>query len=308
MEKSYEVFVEELRQEFIRLTAIKDDEIIFKRKEDTPETDEDRLYLFFPEKDGEKRGCGIYTRELYETSQNGSDLQEIVRTVMERMRNLNALEGNERAIEIKAYEKVRDGLFIRLLNFENNAMELKDAVYDQIGDIALVLYLKIGEHADTIVSTKIRREILEGWGMDKKVVMEKAMLNTVCMSPPRFFAWDRLTENPDYNGEDFMNLHSRYQIHHGRFGNCLSTVNRVNGAVAVFYPGVAEKICQMLGTGFYAVFTSAHEAMIHSDETSGQEELKKILLDTIARATPGGSAPTRLIYHYEKETGSFTWA
>ena len=48
-------------------------------------------------------------------------------------------------------------------------------------------------------------------------------------------------------------------------GNCLSTSRKTNGAVAVFLPGVAERLAYLLDSDFYMVFTSIHEVMIHND-------------------------------------------
>ena len=42
-----------------------------------------------------------------------------------------------------------------------NEDELKDAVYRTLGDVALVLYMKVSEQDDCITSTKIRQSIVK---------------------------------------------------------------------------------------------------------------------------------------------------
>ena len=74
-----------------------------------------------------------------------------------------------------------------------------------------------------------------------------------------------------------MNLLCDYKLKKDVLGNCLSTTIRTNGAVAIFLPGVAERIGQLMGGGFYMVFTSIHEVMIHNEKSADPEELKKVM-------------------------------
>ena len=60
------------------------------------------------------------------------------------------------------------------------------------------------------------------------------------------------------------------------------------------------------GGGFYMVFTSIHEVMIHNEKSADPEELKKVLEDTVNETTPPEDFLTYQIYHYDLETGSFS--
>lgn len=64
-----------------------------------------------------------------------------------------------------------------------------------------------------------------------------------------------------------MDIVSEHSLLKTAIGNCLSTSRKINGAVAVFLPGVAERIYDLLNSDFYIVFTSIHEAMIHNVES-----------------------------------------
>ena len=307
MEKDYLVFVEKLRQEFLRVMDSEEASVVFKRKEEHPETDEDRMYLFLRE-NGAKIGCGIYTRELYREDMDDKSVEALVAEVLRRISQMRRLPGLKRSLQAADYEAVKNRLFIRPLSWQRNQKELEGIVYDRIGDIALVLYQRLGEQEGTLISVKIRKEMLEAWQLDKRSVMEKAMKNTCRQAPPRFYLWKRLMDDPDdYEGEAFIEPYASWQLNRDAFGNCLSTTSRVNGAVAVFYPEVAEKIADILDSGFYMAFTSIHEVMIHSDQSSEPEELRKILRDTIKKATPPEEVLSYRIYHYDRDTGEITW-
>ena len=104
-----------------------------------------------------------------------------------------------------------------------------------------------------------------------------------------------------------MNLLSDFILRKDSGGNCLSTTERTNGAVAVFLPGVAERLGKLLGSGFYMVFTSIHEAMIHDDRNITREALAPILSTTLQECVSEEDFLTRKIGHYHPETGEFSW-
>ena len=211
----------------------------------------------------------------------------------------------EKTRVIRDYEKTKPRLFIRLLNADKYSADLQDAVYKTLGDIALVLYMKVTEYEGCVTSTKIRQGMLEQWGKECDEVFKEAILNTYFMSPPRIYRWEQMIFNPEYEGESFMNLGDKCELKKDAMGNCLSTTKKTNGAVAVFLPGVAEQLAYMLDSDFYMVFTSVHEVMIHNDKFVEPEDLQCVLRDTIREATPKEDYLTSRIYQYNRETHKF---
>lgn len=307
MEKNYKGFVEELRQALIEATGYQESRIYFKKEEDYPQTSGDRIFVECGVSGNAREVCGLYSKELYEEYLNGISMDSIVnRSILdlERMDRSGILE---KAKDLDDYEKVKSDLFIRLLNLDKNKDDLKNAVYRSVGDIALVLYMKMGNYDGVISSFKVREDMIEGWNVDSEEVFDYALLNTYFMSPPRIYRWERLVFEPDYGGDNFMSLLSDYPIKKDSTGSCLSTTERTNGAVAVFLPGVAERLGVLMGSGYYMVFTSIHEVMIHNDQVVEAEELQRVLRDTVREATPEEDFLSFRIYHYDRETGIITW-
>lgn len=75
----------------------------------------------------------------------------------------------------------------------------------------------------------------------------------------------------------------------------------------MFLPGVAQRLSDLLDGGFYMVFTSIHEVMIHSEKTADPKDLKRVLADTVRDTTPDEDFLTYYVYHYNHETGQFTY-
>lgn len=102
------------------------------------------------------------------------------------------------------------------------------------------------------------------------------------------------------NDEDICDLDKSFS------GNTLSTTRKTNGAIAVFLPGVAEKISELLDSDFYMVFTSIHEVMIHSTGSGvDPKDLKLVLQDTLREVTPSSDYLTEKIYKYNRRTHKF---
>lgn len=76
---------------------------------------------------------------------------------------------------------------------------------------------------------------------------------------------------------------------------------RTNGAAAIFLPGVARRLAELLESDLYLVFTSIHEVMVHSTDKVYPEELKEVLLDTVKKATPEEDYLTSSIYRNSRQ-------
>ena len=307
MEMTYESFVETLRENLLEETGYDEKMICYKKGDEYPPTEGDRLLVKKKQNGGIMEVCALYVQDLYEEYQNGWSMDSIIQEILNRLDAISKSECFQRSRNLEDYEKIKDYLFIRLLNIEKNQTELQDCIYRTIGDIALVLYASMGDLNGSSASIKIKRHMLDKWEEDPQEAFEAALLNTYFISPPRMYCWEKLIFNPDYVGENFMNLMCDYKIKKDALGNCLSTTVRTNGAVAIFLPGVAERIGQLMGCGFYMVFTSIHEVMIHSERNADPKELKQVLEDTVKETTPPEDFLTYQIYHYDPESGTFSF-
>lgn len=306
MEKEYEDFVEEFRHKLIETTGYGEERIFFKRKDADPITSNDRLFVKRAEQEGVSEVCALHVNELYEEYQNGCSISRLVQCVVRRLEQLEKADLVSMAKELDNYEKTRDRLFIRLVSLEKNRKELEGAVYRRLGDIALALYVYLGEIDGGITSIKVKQPILEAWERNQEEIIDAALLNTYYISPPRIYCWEEMLFNPQYEGENFMNILKDYPIRRDAVGNCLSTVKRINGAVAVFLPGVAERLSDLLQGNFYLVFTSIHEVMIHSEKSVDPEDLRHVLADTVRDTTPEQDFLTLNIYYYDRNSASFS--
>lgn len=179
-------------------------------------------------------------------------------------KNVGALE------HFAEYEGIKSRLILRPLNYDDNKQILKYAIYRRVGDMALVLYISLGGGKQgsrtNIMSTMVSRELFLLWGMegdeDEEKVLNWAMDNTMRLQPPVFCIISLPAMKA--NHIPFMNEDDGVKIDFDNpMAPVLSTEQEINGAIAAFYPGVLERLHQMVGEDFYLVFTSIYDVHIH---------------------------------------------
>ena len=174
-------------------------------------------------------------------------------------------------IEKNEYGLLKDKLFIRPLNFKDNRYELKNHIYRRIGDMVLVLYILASDENDgkthDVLSVKVPKASMQEWGIDEEEVWESAMSNTYIMAPPRIYLNAMDIVNPPYHRGAFMALNSDITSLSPNAVPTVTTTAQINGAIAMFYPGVMKRIAELFGDDYYIAFTGTSEARLHKKGT-----------------------------------------
>ena len=309
MHMEYLDFVEQIRRQLLVKTGLGEEQIFFQKKGSQFSEKGDRLFVECASFERGREMCGIYITDLYESYVNGTSVVSILSLILEDLKKMQRFHLYEKTKDLSSYEKAKHSLFIRLLNVPRHAEELRHAVYRQNGDIALVLYLKLAETENSVVSAKVHDEYMGIWGRGRKELLDMALVNTMRMAPPRIYHWEKLLSDAGYDGEDFMgavkNIEEEIQ-EKSYLGFCLSTTKRTNGAVAIFFPGVAKRLAAVMGQDLYLAFTSIHEAMVHGTAQLHPEDLERVVKDTIREATTEDEYLTENIYRYDRSADTIT--
>lgn len=266
----------------------------------------DRLNITFAEHDDAYEVCSVHVEELYVAYQNGIRLNTIVDYICSDVLHAKSIYVYDKTKELMDYDTAKSRLFVRLINYDRNADILRDVVHKTLGDIVFTVYAIVDENEFGIVSTKVLKSMVKKWDKNEDDIFNEAIKNTYRATPPRIYKWEGILCDESYAGESFMNDEDICDLDKSFSGNILSTTRKTNGAVAVFLPGVAEKISELLDSDFYMVFTSIHEVMIHSTGSGVDlKDLKLVLQDTLREATPSSDYLTEKIYKYNRRTHKF---
>lgn len=306
MDKNYNAFMERVKQTLVKEYGMDERKIYYKEVNGSNEVPQDRLAIIIGRNETHKATCSVRIGELYSRYVGGEDFRKLMETVADAVKDAECRQFFKKMNALLDYEKAKENLFIRLLNKDKNKDELKKAVYRTVGDVALVLYFKVEKYNGDILCMKVKPDYVRKWGIEEEKVLDAALYNTYRMTPPRIYLWEKLLFMENYRGEDFINPESGFRFRNNIAGNCLSTMERNCGAVAVFMPGVAERIGELLDDDFYVVFTSIHEAMIHSVKMAEPKSLAVLLKETQEACTPEELQLTNHIFRYNRKYRSFS--
>ena len=266
MKLGYLEFVEALSKQLLNALNLQEQQIFFKKK---AIDNKDRLFVEAFENSSGKQLCGIDVKDLYERCMEGSSMESISYSVQDEIEKLKTVGMLEGEMTPDSYQKIRKYLFVKPLNKKAHSLELEDAVHKDVGDIACVVYMMLS-NTNEYFCVKIKNQHLKQWKMTKEAVMEEALKNTCQMTPPFIY-----TNGKNKSGGSFMD--------NGAF--CLSKSDKVmgvqlctnakeNGAVSVFFPGVLQRLAQLMESDLYILFTSRNESSIYSVNESNLEDIK----------------------------------
>lgn len=301
MDKNYELFIGQLTNTIYETTDIPLENIKFVKKDGG-----DLLNIIFAEHDDAYEVCSVHVEELYVAYQNGIRLNTIVDYICSDVLHAKSIYVYDKTKELMDYDTAKSRLFVRLINYDRNADILRDVVHKTLGDIVFTVYAIVDENEFGIVSTKVLKSMVKKWDKNEDDIFNEAIKNTYYLTPPRIYKWEGVLCDESYAGESFMNDEDICDLDKSFSENILSTTRKTNGAVAVFLPGVAERIAELLDSDFYMVFTSIHEVMIHSTGSGvDPKDLKLVLQDTLRKVTPSSDYLTEKIYKYNRRTHKF---
>ena len=92
--------------------------------------------------------------------------------------------------KLKDYEKVKDDLFIRVLNIKRNRDILDGRIYVVQDDFALTVCQKLDEAENERVSVTVPSNLLDEWGKTREEVLKTAYENTTEMLFVRLIGMD----------------------------------------------------------------------------------------------------------------------
>lgn len=227
--------------------------------------------------------------------------EKVFNAVKGCIRQMESIPGPERLKDAADYEKVKDMLYIRLLNFTDNRLELRGSVYERLGDIAKVLYFKFSDDGTNLVSAKVPADVVHAWGIPEKEVWETAMLNTFSSAMPRIYREPEECIDPPYQLGAFLDRDFSLPAYKS---STLTTVRQTNGATALFYPGVMERIADLYNADFLVSFTSIDEAHLHKVGSISPRDALWCLKGVNKEFNEKhGGLLSRKVYRYFRETG-----
>lgn len=247
--------------------------------------------------------CRYAMRDLYKIYKE-KGMNAIWQCVGEHMNILKQYKNCKLLPILKTYEQAKERLIFRPVNYTDNKCLLNEYIFKTYGDVALVVYVALYSDKKNLGTAKVPKSNLKKWGMEQDEIFEIAMQNTMKKMPPRLYEnpWDCMTE--DENEGIFMGEDCNVTELDHMSVPLVKTTSNINGAIALFYPGVKERIAELFDGSYYVVFTSIHEAHIHRVGSLPLETIQNSLQDVNA-AFPKEELLSRNVFLYDANERTF---
>ncbi len=246
----------------------------------------------------------FYMEDLYEMHREGLSPDEIIDYIVpfyEKEYNGDFFGQNT----IEDYAKIKDSLFVKLINTQKNAGLLKDCPSRPFLDMSAVLYLSLLDDSGQPGAVTVSESILEAWNKPFNDVYETALRNTgdilgtSITDIHRFLA--ELVGNCDELPLSAMSPgQPRFPMY------IMTNTKRVFGASCILLDKIKE-FAEAIDYDLYIIPSSIHEViLVPVQDGIFPDELKEVLNEVNATELSSAEFLSDRIYCYRRDLMEIT--
>lgn len=254
------------------------------------------------QKKGAKICPNIYLDGYYKAYINKEhSIEEIVDAVVSMYESHKSYDYMEH-IDNLDYSGVKDKIVFRLIGTKWNERLLQESPNIPYLDMSIVFYILVHNQAQGIGSIRVTHEIIEMWGEEVSVeeLLKIALVNTqrllpAVVRPMMNVVEEIVSRNKSHFEEEVMEFDEEgFHI--------LSNVQGINGASAILYPGLLEKIADYYEKDLYLLPSSIHEMIVLPYESYYDiEELSEMVKQVNETEVDIEDILGERVYYYDRE-------
>ena len=253
-------------------------------------------------KTGQKISPVLYLDQYYRNLQQGlTNIQDICKNVAE------GIIQNQRSFDVNDIldpEKIKDRVTFSVIGAKNNISMLQDMPHRIKDDMAMVYRIIVNQENQEVGSVKISDQLAESLNLNEKDLYNMAMENTPKLFPAQFQSMFDVLKKMMPEMAEMMEPNifedSMY---------VLSNEQNIDGASALFYPGVQEEIYKHMGKEYYVLPSSIHETIIVPKNASmNATELKNMVMEINGKEVSPDEVLTDSVYEYDARSKTLTIA
>lgn len=232
------------------------------------------------------------------------------------------MEKNISVNELLDFEQVKDSIVFRVVGAKKNQDRLENMPHRIENDMAVIYQIMLQKAGDGVATTQISNDMMQRMGVDEKMLHEAAFENTPRKFPESFKSMHEVMKDilskdfmgvnlDDLDADDDMKEFLEAMLEDGMSASeaghpsmyVLSNDRGLNGAAALFYPEVQEKIAEQMGSDYFVLPSSVHEVLIIPDRGDmDYRELRDMVNDINRTQVAPDEVLTGEVYSYDKES------
>lgn len=187
---------------------------------------------------------------------------------------------------VEDYNLVKDKLFIKV---SGSGKDMVDGPKTFCEDMVITYYILIEKNADGVASVPVRTKLMEKYGVSVERLHNDALVSSAKLFPVSYMNladWG--------NGEDI-----------GLPSIIVSNKDMWNGASAIFYPGVMQKLARDINEDFYVLPSSIHEMIVIPCDGFEEGFLSEMVRSVNEGIVDETDVLTGSVYRYYVDEGVF---
>ena len=262
-----------------------------------------RLHALIFRKEGEDAAPTHYIDDLYEMYKSGVPVAQLACTLADRYIGSSDMRSPKDAD--LSYDAVRERLTVRLLEIERNSGFLADKPHLDMGNgLVLTADIDMSDDCDCW-RTAVTDAVLGITGADRETLLGEAVSNSAVIDPPKLRELSDAIFDPC--GCNLLDGAPEDPKESGEIMYVLSNSSGMNGAAALFYPGIMSRSAEVIGSDYYVLPSSIHEVILVPDTGLIKEEaLCEMVREANRSVVEAKDVLSDRVFRYSRETGELS--
>ncbi|MCR5650433.1 MAG: DUF5688 family protein [Lachnospiraceae bacterium] len=237
----------------------------------------------------------IYLEDFYTDHCDGRDIDDIVNDILKAYSN-NRTCGDLDVNLFNNFEKVKDMITYKLVNYESNLKMLANLPHRRFLDLAVIYVVVLGETPKGQATVTIHTEHMENWGTSEEELWKLSNKNTPRLAKPEIMALSDLIGSM-MGGEESGMVPQDAGMY------VLTNSSRINGASCILYDDVVSGLAGGLGKDLYIIPSSIHEVILMpSDAFPDVDRMIDIIREVNSTQVRKEEILSYRLYRYSRST------
>ena len=260
------------------------------------------LYGLTMKRSAEETAPAIYMNDLYRRFNDGEPFNMLMSEAALEYLNAVSVAPPEIAAMDLSFDKIKDDLTLTLVEIRRNHEYLSEVPYVKAGNgFAIVCDIKIEDGDLGQYRTTVTRNLMNEMNYDMQELFSTA-IESAQLKDPAIMNSVRsqilYTDEPNLlKGQDPIREEEKDNMYVITNPDCLY------GAIALYYPGIQEKIAEKLGENYYVIPSSVNEVLAVPESKAPEiQEIAAMVYEANENLLDPKDVLSNNIFYFDKDT------
>ena len=219
------------------------------------------LYGLTMRRGNEENAPNIYLNDIYERYMNGESAKALMTETVHEYLDFLTVPPPDITFKDLSFDKIKDDLTIKMVEIRRNHEYLSEMPYVKMGNgFAIVCDIEINDGNGGQLRTTVTRDMMKEMNYDMGELFSTAIESAQVKDPAVMQSIrSQLLFDDEPNlleGHDVISEEEKDNMY------VISNKECLYGAVALYYPGIQEKVAECFGENYYVLPSSVNELLL----------------------------------------------